>query len=71
MATTSYRPSRSTPLSKLLTALQPFQKIGTSALALILVLAIWQLLCSGPDANLPGPITVVEETWDLIINPFF
>ncbi|MGA1283512.1 MAG: nitrate ABC transporter permease [Prochlorothrix sp.] len=71
MATTSHRPSRSTPLSKLLTALQPFQKVGTSVLGIIVVLTIWQLICSSPDANLPGPITVVEDTWDLIINPFF
>lgn len=40
--------------------------------AIAVFLIVWQLLFSGPDANLPGPITVVQETWDpLIINPFF
>jgi nitrate/nitrite transport system permease protein len=40
-------------------------------IALGIFLVIWQLLCSGPKASLPGPITVVQETWELIINPFF
>jgi nitrate/nitrite transport system permease protein len=41
-------------------------------IAIAVFLIIWQLLFSGPDANLPGPITVLQETWDpLIVNPFF
>ncbi len=41
-------------------------------IAIAVFLIVWQLLFSGPDANLPGPITVLRETWDpLIINPFF
>ncbi|WP_289501035.1 nitrate ABC transporter permease [Gloeocapsopsis sp. IPPAS B-1203] len=40
--------------------------------AIAVILVIWQLIFSGPDANLPGPITVLQETWDpLIIDPFF
>ena len=35
------------------------------------ILVIWQLLTLSPDANLPSPIKVVEQTWELIINPFF
>ncbi|KKJ00404.1 nitrate ABC transporter permease [Prochlorothrix hollandica] len=67
MATTSHRRSRSTPLDQL----KKFGRLGTSTLAIVIFLGIWQLLCASPDANLPGPIAVVEDTWELIINPFF
>jgi nitrate ABC transporter permease subunit len=41
-------------------------------IALTIFLVIWQLLCSLPGVTLPGPVRVVQETWDpLIINPFF
>ncbi|MBD1863952.1 MULTISPECIES: nitrate ABC transporter permease [Trichocoleus] len=39
--------------------------------AILIFLVIWQILCSGPKAPLPAPTTVVTETWDLIIDPFF
>lgn len=41
------------------------------AIALLIFLVIWQILCSGPKAPLPAPLTVISETWDLIIDPFF
>lgn len=40
-------------------------------IALAIFLVVWQILCSSPEANLPGPIQVVTETWDLIVDPFF
>lgn len=43
----------------------------TSAIALLVALTLWQLLCLSPDAPLPGPITVLQDTWELIIDPFF
>ncbi len=43
----------------------------TSAIAIFILLAIWQVLCSSPTANLPSPTKVLTETWDLIIDPFF
>lgn len=50
-------------------------KVGRSLLPpLIFIggfLLIWQLLCSSPDARIPGPIKVVEQTWRLITDPFF
>ena len=70
MAVTSYRSPRSAPLAGLLKKPQA-RKIVTSAIAILVVLALWQLLCLGPDAVLPGPIKVLQDTWDLIINPFF
>ncbi|HEY9646544.1 MAG TPA: nitrate ABC transporter permease [Chroococcidiopsis sp.] len=47
------------------------RKIVTPAIALVIVLAVWQLLCSSPDAPLPSPLTVLNDTWDLIVDPFF
>ena len=42
-----------------------------SAIAILIFLVVWQILCSGPKAPLPAPTTVVSETWELIIDPFF
>ncbi|WP_310486406.1 nitrate ABC transporter permease [Chamaesiphon sp. VAR_69_metabat_338] len=40
--------------------------------ALLVFLAIWQLLCPPGSQGLPGPIQVVQGAWDpFIINPFF
>ncbi|HEY9747621.1 MAG TPA: nitrate ABC transporter permease [Allocoleopsis sp.] len=50
------------------------QQVGNilpSAIAILIFLVIWQILCSGPKAPLPAPTTVVSETWELIIDPFF
>ncbi len=47
------------------------QKLVPPAIALAIFLVVWQLLCSSPDATLPGPIQTLSETWELIIDPFF
>lgn len=48
------------------------QKVIRPAIAIAIFMAIWQLLCISPDANLPSPVQVFQDTWDpLIINPFF
>jgi nitrate/nitrite transport system permease protein len=36
-----------------------------------LLLLVWEILCSGTGARLPAPSKVIDETWELIINPFF
>jgi nitrate/nitrite transport system permease protein len=38
---------------------------------LIVILTIWQILCSGVGATLPPPSQVWEESYDLIAYPFF
>jgi nitrate/nitrite transport system permease protein len=43
----------------------------TSSVAIVLFLLIWQALCSLPGATLPPPTQVLDETWELIIDPFF
>ncbi|MBW4576141.1 MAG: nitrate ABC transporter permease [Aphanothece sp. CMT-3BRIN-NPC111] len=47
------------------------RKIVAPIIAIGFFLIVWQLFSFGPDANLPGPIKVVSQTWELIINPFF
>jgi nitrate/nitrite transport system permease protein len=36
-----------------------------------LLIGIWQLLGSRPGAALPSPSQVVQDTWELIIHPFY
>ncbi|WP_374300630.1 nitrate ABC transporter permease [Ferrovibrio sp.] len=36
-----------------------------------LLLAIWEIACSSPDATLPPPSTVLADTWELIVDPFY
>lgn len=38
---------------------------------LVLLLGIWQALCSTPGATLPPPSQVFQESYDLIAYPFF
>ncbi|MCY7284728.1 MAG: nitrate ABC transporter permease [Cyanobacteria bacterium CAN_BIN43] len=45
--------------------------ILTPLVAFIALLLIWQLLTSSPTSNLPSPIKVVQDTWILIIYPFY
>ncbi|MCC5838728.1 MAG: nitrate ABC transporter permease [Opitutales bacterium] len=35
------------------------------------LLIVWQILCSREGAHLPTPVAVVQETWELIIHPFY
>ena len=66
--TTSKNPARRNPFDVLLYS----KKIMRPLVALAVLLVIWQILCSGENPNLPGPIKVIQETWDpLIIHPFF
>jgi nitrate/nitrite transport system permease protein len=41
------------------------------AIATIVLLSIWQILCGGEAPPLPPPNKVVSEAWNLISNPFF
>ncbi|MBD2073728.1 nitrate ABC transporter permease [Phormidium sp. FACHB-592] len=40
-------------------------------IAIAIFLALWQLFSWLPGATLPGPIRVVQETWTLILYPFY
>ncbi|MFQ4136015.1 nitrate ABC transporter permease [Nodosilinea sp. PGN35] len=39
--------------------------------AILIFIAVWQLLTMSPGANLPTPVRTVQDTWELIVNPFF
>ncbi len=74
MATDINTRSQRRPKKSFLDSLFPKQtkKFTRPIIALVILLVIWQLLCSGSNPNLPSPVTVVQDTWDpLIINPFF
>ena len=36
-----------------------------------LIVIVWQMLGSRPGASLPSPAKVVQETWELITQPFY
>ena len=40
-------------------------------ITLAVLIGLWQLACSGEDANLPPPSQVITDTWELIVNPFY
>jgi nitrate/nitrite transport system permease protein len=40
-------------------------------IAIAILLLLWQILCSGSKPPIPSPLTVLKDTWELIINPFF
>ena len=35
------------------------------------MLLLWEMLCSKPGASLPPPSKVLDDTWELIVDPFF
>lgn len=35
------------------------------------LLAVWELACSGAHPALPPPSKVLRDTWDLIVDPTF
>jgi nitrate ABC transporter permease subunit len=47
------------------------QKILPSFLGIFILVIIWHLLSLQPDTSLPSPIRVVQDTRELILNPFF
>lgn len=66
-------PSRSTPLSaRLLPMLGRFATAVLPPLVmLLLLLTVWEILCSQPGATLPAPTKIWTEAHDLVVDPFF
>jgi nitrate/nitrite transport system permease protein len=52
-----------------------FKKIGAAVLpplfVMLLALLLWQIFASSPNSGLPPPTTVISESSDLILHPFF
>jgi nitrate/nitrite transport system permease protein len=38
---------------------------------LALLAVVWEVLCSSPGSSLPPPSKVVQDTWELIVNPLY
>jgi nitrate/nitrite transport system permease protein len=49
----------------------PPKKLLRPIVALLFLLTLWQVLCSSPEANLPSPLKMIQDTSELILNPFF
>ncbi len=45
--------------------------IVSPLIAFVILLGVWQVFSSLPGATLPSPIKVVQETWMLILYPFY
>jgi nitrate/nitrite transport system permease protein len=65
----SLRPSRSAQIGEYFGSLPkalmpPVVVIGS-------LLVVWQLLCMRAGSPMPGPIQVLTQTWNYIINPFY
>jgi nitrate/nitrite transport system permease protein len=65
---------RPTP-SKLIAAQRRIAAVAETVLppfmTILLLLGVWEVLCSGPDSALPPPSQVVTDTWGLIVSPFY
>ncbi|MCC5613949.1 nitrate ABC transporter permease [Nostoc sp. CHAB 5836] len=48
-----------------------FPDLIPPAIAILIFLVVWQLFAFTPGATLPGPIQVVQDTWILILYPFY
>jgi len=40
-------------------------------ITLMILLVVWEVLCSGEGASLPPPSRVIADTWELITDPFY
>lgn len=47
------------------------EDIATPLVAAAALLIIWQIFASFPGATLPSPIKVIQDTWILILYPFY
>ena len=45
-------------------------QLAPPVLTIALLLLLWQMLASGPTSALPSPLKVIDESWEIIVNPF-
>jgi len=46
------------------------EQLAPPIVTVILLLLIWQLAASSPTSSLPSPLRVLDESWDIIADPF-
>jgi len=65
-------PPKASFASKLTPRLNAFAaRVLPPLVMLVLILTVWQILCSRPGATLPSPTKIWSEARDLIVDPFF
>jgi nitrate/nitrite transport system permease protein len=47
------------------------ERAAPLVITLAALIAVWQLACSQQGAPLPPPTKVIQDTWHLIVDPFF
>jgi nitrate/nitrite transport system permease protein len=47
------------------------ERILPPAVVLLIIGALWQLICSQPGASLPPPMQILSDSWELIADPFY
>ncbi|MCK9914638.1 nitrate ABC transporter permease [Microbacteriaceae bacterium K1510] len=66
---TPRRPSLTTRTTGVLTAIAT--RLLPPAIVVALLIVVWELLCGKTGATLPPPSRVLNDAWELIVNPFF
>jgi nitrate/nitrite transport system permease protein len=46
-------------------------QLGPPVITVALLLLVWQLAASSPTSALPSPLRVLDESWDIIADPFY
>jgi nitrate/nitrite transport system permease protein len=64
-------PSRPQPSRLLLLGKEVAARVIPPVIVLALILIIWQIAASGPQATLPTPLRIWQDAKDLIIDPWF
>jgi nitrate/nitrite transport system permease protein len=64
-------PSRPQPSRVLLLGKEVAARVIPPVIVLALMLIIWQIAASGPQATLPTPLRIWQDAKDLIIDPWF
>jgi nitrate/nitrite transport system permease protein len=52
------------------TGLAVASRLAPPVVTIALLLLLWQMLASGPTSALPSPLKVIDESWEIIVDPF-
>lgn len=45
-------------------------QLAAPVLTIAFLLVLWQILASSPTSALPSPLKVIDDSWEIIVNPF-
>jgi nitrate/nitrite transport system permease protein len=52
------------------TGLAVASRLAPPVVTIALLLLLWQMLASSPTSALPSPLKVIDESWEIIVDPF-